>query len=502
MSLSAGRGLTYTRDLFSLESEEAPLSWLARFLSRRTLLADRFAWVSVEALGPTAREVDFASSGGATLGGWLIEGRRPGTIVFCSGNSGNLSAHVEYLRMAVDTGFSVLGFDYRGYGRSSGIPDLRFLVDDVLSACRFARDRSSEAEPIGLFGISLGAASTLAAAAATAEDFPIAGVAVEGLSDLYEMLAGLFAGGRFGPVRIDRVESPGGESWARERVRLGAGPLPGILARALAWRSCRSYPFAGKRPVLLADALEKTPVFVIHGVDDELLPMEAAIDVYESLGGEKSLWLIPHAGHAQEPAMSHRAEYVTQLDRFFARAFSAEAGDDVAGFSVRRELVTEIVGSTIRQRVVNSNDSTHASATYRIPVATLAEDGFPETGFPEAVHDDRSRAYREDGYRELFRRLVRCVNARDFDGLDRGLEEYLRLPRAMPFDFLASMYAFRIAQASRGDLRGWPTPSEVMAQRAVSCFETLWDAHDELRANDSPESPRALLGELSEGAVR
>jgi pimeloyl-ACP methyl ester carboxylesterase len=438
-------------------------------------------------LGRAVEDVSFASVDGSRLRGWLVEGTRRGTIVFCPGNSGNLSGHVEYLRLAVDTGFTVLGFDYRGFGRSEGEADLRHLVDDVASACRFASKRQGRGEPVGLFGISLGAASALAAAAGRAGDVELAGVVVEGVSDLEAMLGGLFSKGSFGPVRVQRIVGPGDATAKRERPRISRGGMPRFVARALASWFCRSYPFDGKQPMRLVDGLSSTAVLIVHGVDDDLLPFEAAVDLYAALRGPKHLWLIPHAGHAQEPALSHRQEYVAQLGKFFASAFEG----DVVNFD--RCLDVAIDGDELRLGVrsmdaESSERNGRAELSVSIGVECMADDGFPARDA-----DERSATYRDAGYRELFRRLVRAVNQMDLDDLDRGLADYLELPRALPFDLLASMYAFRVAAAARGLVPGWPSPSPDVARRAFERFATLWGAHGELLDIDRSESPLAWI---------
>ena len=64
-----------------------------------------------------------------------------------------------------------------------------------------------------------------------------------------------------------------------------------------------------------------------------------------------------------------------------------------------------------------------------IDVDSLDDDRFP-------LHDmnERSATYHDAGFCELFRRLVRTVNRMDLDVPDRGLADYLDLPRARSFD--------------------------------------------------------------------
>lgn len=49
------------------------------------------------------------------------------------------------------------------------------------------------------------------------------------------------------------------------------------------------------------EAIKKTdlPVLIIHGEDDDMVPVEMAYELYDAAGGEKELLIVPGAGHAQ-----------------------------------------------------------------------------------------------------------------------------------------------------------------------------------------------------------
>ena len=49
------------------------------------------------------------------------------------------------------------------------------------------------------------------------------------------------------------------------------------------------------------EAVKKTnlPVLIIHGEEDDMVPVDMAYELYEAAGGEKELLIIPGAGHAQ-----------------------------------------------------------------------------------------------------------------------------------------------------------------------------------------------------------
>ena len=81
-------------------------------------------------------EVGFKSGDGTALTGWYFKarGRELGTILVCHGNVENMSTHVKLDLWLVDAGYNVFIFDYRGYGRSGGIPDVKGINLDAEAA--------------------------------------------------------------------------------------------------------------------------------------------------------------------------------------------------------------------------------------------------------------------------------------------------------------------------------------------------------------------------------
>lgn len=67
--------------------------------------------------------VTFITRDGFTISGWYIPAKdEKGTVVFCHGNAGNVSHFLEHIKMLNGLQLSILAFDYRGYGRSNGVP--------------------------------------------------------------------------------------------------------------------------------------------------------------------------------------------------------------------------------------------------------------------------------------------------------------------------------------------------------------------------------------------
>jgi alpha-beta hydrolase superfamily lysophospholipase len=96
---------------------------------------------------------------GELLHAWYCRAERPGaSAVFCHGNSGNLTTSAAMIPNLLEAGLSVLTFDYRGFGRSTGSPSLGGVVADGLTAARYHDTLRPVGLPSILYGFSLGGA--------------------------------------------------------------------------------------------------------------------------------------------------------------------------------------------------------------------------------------------------------------------------------------------------------------------------------------------------------
>jgi len=115
------------------------------------------------------RWIGFTSPDGIPLKGWYIpaEGAARGTIIYCHGLN---RTRIEMLPDAVfghSLGYNGLLFDLRHQGMSGGaITTLGYQERlDVLGAVRYALEHEQAARPVVVWGVSMGAASALMAAA-------------------------------------------------------------------------------------------------------------------------------------------------------------------------------------------------------------------------------------------------------------------------------------------------------------------------------------------------
>jgi fermentation-respiration switch protein FrsA (DUF1100 family) len=113
-------------------------------------------------VGIAFRDLWFTSDDGVRLHGWLVPGRQPTTLLWCHGNAGNISHRLDNIRLIADElGVGVFIFDYRGYGRSEGVPSEAGLARDARAARAALLAAGVKPEHIVYFGRSLGAAVAL-----------------------------------------------------------------------------------------------------------------------------------------------------------------------------------------------------------------------------------------------------------------------------------------------------------------------------------------------------
>jgi uncharacterized protein len=99
-----------------------------------------------------------------------VRDERRARIVYFHGNGGNLSNWAPILAGITRQGYSVLAFDYRGYGKSTGYPSERGLYRDVDAVVKHFLEGPQRGVPVVYWGRSLGAAMAAYAATVRAPD--------------------------------------------------------------------------------------------------------------------------------------------------------------------------------------------------------------------------------------------------------------------------------------------------------------------------------------------
>lgn len=236
-------------------------------------------WAGISGL--PLKDVAFEASDGTTLHGWAIPaGNGSPWLLFCHGNAGNIVHRLEHLAVLYRQNISVFIFDYRGYGRSAGVPSEDGLYRDAAAAYDTLTQRYHVTpQQLVLFGESLGSA----VAADLAARRQAAGLILEApFSSVTEM---------FKAARMPRVLRP--------------------LIRA-------RYEVVKRMPQV------RMPVLVIHGDRDDIVPTALGRQVFEAAASPKEMYLIPGAGHNDLVAVGGEA-YGQHLAGFVRRV-TAQGG--------------------------------------------------------------------------------------------------------------------------------------------------------------------------------
>jgi len=204
--------------------------------------------------GLPLEDVWFPAADGTKLFGWYVEAPadRP-VILWCHGNAGNLIHRLDNLGRFFRSALSVFVFDYRGYGRSQGRPSEEGLYLDAVGAYDYvARTRMIRPERIILFGRSLGAA----VAGDLAAQKPAAGLVLESSFPSIEAVA-----------------------------RFHYGGLP------LHWLLGAKFRLIDRLPQL------SLPKLIIHGDQDDIIPLPLGRQVFDAASPPKSMYVVPSARH-------------------------------------------------------------------------------------------------------------------------------------------------------------------------------------------------------------
>jgi len=225
--------------------------------------------ITPDQIGLQYEDVYLTTPDGETLHGWLLaaEGEPRGTLYFLHGNAENISTHIASVMWLPAEGYQVFLLDYRGYGRSTGKPDIAPALVDVETGYHWLLQHP-QTQPLPLFilGQSLGGALAITFAA-------------QQMPDLQKQVAGLVIDSAFASYR----------DIAREK--LGQFWLTWALQHPLSWLIPDRYA-----PIDHVAALSPTPLLILHSDQDEVVPQHHGVKLFETAGPPK-MFLSTHTGH-------------------------------------------------------------------------------------------------------------------------------------------------------------------------------------------------------------
>lgn len=186
-------------------------------------------------------------NGGKIAAVYLANANAKFVILLSHGNGEDLGMLFPYIREIQRNGFAVLAYDYRGYGQSSGEPSEKNTYADIDAAYQYLINTKHYApRQIICMGISLGAAVSIELATKK----PVAGLILQSpFSSIFRMIT------RVPIIPFDRYNN---------------------VAKLKKLRH---------------------PILIIHGVDDEIIPIWHANKLYTAYKGKKMSYWVKGAGH-------------------------------------------------------------------------------------------------------------------------------------------------------------------------------------------------------------
>jgi hypothetical protein len=219
-------------------------------------------------------DVRFTADDGTRLFGWYLQATPEAPVLlWCHGNAGNLIHRLDNMAGLYRAGLSLFIFDYRGYGLSEGTPSEAGVYQDALAAYQYVTtSRRVSTDRLVLFGRSVGAA----VAGHLAAKHPAAELILEGAFPSVEAVAKHYYYGL--PVH---------------------------------WLISSRFPLVEKLKQV------RMPVLVIHGEQDDIIPVELGRAVFDAAPEPKSFYLVPGAGHNDGHVVGGQA-YFARIRQFVA----------------------------------------------------------------------------------------------------------------------------------------------------------------------------------------
>ncbi|MBI3166698.1 MAG: alpha/beta fold hydrolase [Chloroflexi bacterium] len=243
------------------------------------------------------QEISIPANDGGVLYGWHIHASpNAPTIILLHGWSRNLSRTLPYIQTLHPMGYNLLAFDSRNHGSSSPMerPTVGTFAQDVVSAVKFLRQQGNT-RPIGALGLSVGGGGVINAA---------------GWDDQVRSV-----------ITVGAISHPKAVMKFEFRKR----HIPGFLASFLFGYMRRQYglDFESIAPV---NNIRKSQAefLLIHGEEDETVPVEQARALFEAGSPERTrLWIVPGKGHSN--CHTH-PQFLEKVGEFLEKTLYAVVG--------------------------------------------------------------------------------------------------------------------------------------------------------------------------------
>ncbi|WP_319636189.1 alpha/beta hydrolase [Marinobacter sp.] len=219
---------------------------------------DKVTYITPDRLNLEYEDIYLDTADGETLHGWwlpsLTDEPAKGTVYYLHGNAQNVSAHILNVAWLPEQGYNVFAIDYRGYGQSTGAPDIEGALHDTETGLRWLAERHPENDhPLFLLGQSLGGGLGIALASEwvqRSEQPQLSGVILDGTFSGFRLIA---------------------------REKLGEFWLTWPFQIPLSWSITDDYEGVDR----IAN-IAPVPVKIIHSARDGIIPFHHGMRLYEA----------------------------------------------------------------------------------------------------------------------------------------------------------------------------------------------------------------------------
>jgi fermentation-respiration switch protein FrsA (DUF1100 family) len=230
---------------------------------------ERELWASPSDGGMNYEDVYLPCPDGMTIHGWFIPGRKKTIMLFFHGNGGNISHRIEKIRLLCYPQLSSLMIDYHGYGQSQGSPSEKSCYLDAMAAWDYlTQERHIDPHQIVLFGESLG-----------------------------------------GAVAVDLASKKGAGAIILESTFTNIGAVMSRFVPGVGSLFKRKFDSLSKIPHL------HSPLLILHGDEDELVPYPLGQKLFERANEPKEFFTIRGAHHNDTYEVGGTA-YVQKVHQF------------------------------------------------------------------------------------------------------------------------------------------------------------------------------------------
>ena len=248
-----------------------------------------------EDYGLSFEEINLVATDGTRLTAWFVPAERANgsAVVLVHGRGANRSALLPTAQLLARHGYSLLMLDLRAHGQSEGdmVTYGYYESLDVIAGLTYLTQHPDiDQHRIGILGQSLGGAAVIRAAALS--DIPRALVVESTFHSLPAAVEDSFT------VMSNLPQWPFASIvvWQAE-IAVGVEISELDLARDLATST-------------------RCPVFLIHGSEDEVIPLHHHHTLVEAANNPKQSWIVEGMGH-ESPAVYLPDEYEKRLIEFF-----------------------------------------------------------------------------------------------------------------------------------------------------------------------------------------